>query len=316
MNRVPAQLTKTVLITGCSKGGIGDALAQAFHKRGLKVFATARNLSKIEHLKTMGMSVLALDIVDPTSVKNVVEVVKKATGGTLDFLVNNAGAGKQLLYLCFVLRRLQLMTAGYSSPLLDVDIEKAEDMFETNLFGRVKVTQAFTPLIMRSKGTILNIGSIAGYYPFVWQGMYGASCAAVHQWSDVLRIEMEPFDVKVILVYPPNQINITHFTDKIQVITGAISTHFLDNLPTTKIQDNSIYTPAKSAIEALMNGTAVAKNYTSAGSYAEEVVKNAVSEKPKKRIWVGGVARTIWAASTFFWATAWVSWSMILEHRD
>lgn len=96
----------------------------------------------------------------------------------------------------------ELKKAGYSSPLLDVDIEKAKEIFDTNLFGRVRVTQAFTPLLMRSKGTILNIGSIAAYYPSVWQGIYGASCAAVHQWSDVLRIEMEPFDVKVILVCP------------------------------------------------------------------------------------------------------------------
>lgn len=97
MSHIPEHIRKTVLITGCSKGGIGDALAQSFHKRGFKVFASARNLSKIEHLKAMGMSVLALDIVDPTSVKNAVEIIKTATGGTLDFLVNNAGAGKRFL---------------------------------------------------------------------------------------------------------------------------------------------------------------------------------------------------------------------------
>ena len=73
-------------------------------------------------------------------------------------------------------------------------------MFEVNFFGRARVTQAFTPLLLRSRGTIINIGSIAGYYPSVWQGMYGASCAAVHQWSDVLRIEMEPYGITVILV--------------------------------------------------------------------------------------------------------------------
>jgi 1-acylglycerone phosphate reductase len=84
---------KTVLITGCSKGGIGDALAQEFQRKGLRVFASARNLSKIEHLKDLGMDVLPLDVVDDASVKGAVETIKKATGGTLDFLVNNSGSG-------------------------------------------------------------------------------------------------------------------------------------------------------------------------------------------------------------------------------
>jgi len=85
---------KSVLITGCSAGGIGDALAQSFHRRGLRVFATARNLSKIQHLKEMGMEVVELDVTDGGSVTSAVEHVKASTGGTLDILVNNAGGGK------------------------------------------------------------------------------------------------------------------------------------------------------------------------------------------------------------------------------
>ena len=85
---------KSVLITGCSEGGIGDALAQAFHRRGLCVFATARNPAKAEHLKARGMDVLPLDVTSPSSLEAAVETVKAATGGTLDFLVNNSGAGE------------------------------------------------------------------------------------------------------------------------------------------------------------------------------------------------------------------------------
>jgi 1-acylglycerone phosphate reductase len=85
---------KTVLITGCSAGGIGDALAKAFHKKGLRVFATARNLAKVEELKSLGLDVIRLDVVDDESIKQAVEKVKEATGGTLDFLVNNSGGGK------------------------------------------------------------------------------------------------------------------------------------------------------------------------------------------------------------------------------
>jgi 1-acylglycerone phosphate reductase len=81
----------TVLITGCSAGGIGDALAQSFHQKGHRVFATARNLSKVEHLKSMGIETVQLDVVDVSSLKNAVASVDKATAGRLDVLINNAG---------------------------------------------------------------------------------------------------------------------------------------------------------------------------------------------------------------------------------
>lgn len=87
---------KTVLITGSSEGGIGDALAKTFHKRGFRVFATARNLAKVQHLKEAGLDVLQLDVLDDASIKQAVESVKVATGGTLDILVNNSGGGTSL----------------------------------------------------------------------------------------------------------------------------------------------------------------------------------------------------------------------------
>jgi 1-acylglycerone phosphate reductase len=68
---------KSVLITGCSKGGIEDVLVQSFYRGGLRVFATAGDLSKVDRLKEMGLSVSALDIVDATSLRNAVESVKK-----------------------------------------------------------------------------------------------------------------------------------------------------------------------------------------------------------------------------------------------
>jgi 1-acylglycerone phosphate reductase len=84
---------KTVLITGCSKGGIGDALAQEFHRKGLRVFATARNPDKIKHLEALGINIFVFDVIDEVSIKNAVEIVNQSTGGTLDLLVNNSGAG-------------------------------------------------------------------------------------------------------------------------------------------------------------------------------------------------------------------------------
>jgi 1-acylglycerone phosphate reductase len=84
---------KTVLITGTSEGGIGDALAKEFHRKGLRVFATARNLAKVQHLKELGVDVIQLDVVDQASIQEAVKHVSALTGGKLDILVNNSGNG-------------------------------------------------------------------------------------------------------------------------------------------------------------------------------------------------------------------------------
>jgi len=87
-------MKKSVFITGCSQGGIGDALAQEFHHLGWRVFPSVRTISKAQHLADMGMEIVQLDVNDADSVKAAVETVSAATGGKLDILLNNAGAGK------------------------------------------------------------------------------------------------------------------------------------------------------------------------------------------------------------------------------
>ncbi|OCL04125.1 NAD(P)-binding protein [Glonium stellatum] len=83
---------ETVLITGCSDGGIGSALAFVLQQRGLHVFATARDLSKISSLKGFpNVTLLTLDVTEPSHIKVAVEAVAKETGGKLDFLISNAG---------------------------------------------------------------------------------------------------------------------------------------------------------------------------------------------------------------------------------
>ena len=143
---------KTVLITGCSAGGIGSALAEAFQKHGIHVFATARDLSKMSHLQTLShVTMLKLDPTSGPSVQAAVEDVKRQTGGTLDFLVNNAG---QTIIM----------------PTLDFDIDTAKSMYEINVWGMVRVTQAFAPLVIAAKGAIINISSIAPCVHTPWMG--------------------------------------------------------------------------------------------------------------------------------------------------
>ncbi|KAL5044240.1 hypothetical protein BDW71DRAFT_199111 [Aspergillus fruticulosus] len=261
---------KTVLITGCSEGGIGDALAQTFHKKGFRVFASARNTAKVHHLKDMGLDIVELDVTDETSIKQAVSTVKAATGGYLDFLVNNSGT-------------------GYGMPLLDSDVSVAKKMFDVNVFAVVTVTQAFVPLLIASQGTIINIGSVLGKMPFPWSGYYNASKAAVAMLTDQMRIEFAPWKVRAILVN-----------------TGAIRTKFLDNLATApRLPENSLYYPAKDAIEPALAGNEVEKNAMDVNSYAQVVVNNAIRSSPKKHLWSGGGALITWLASSFGWSTIW-----------
>jgi NAD(P)-dependent dehydrogenase (short-subunit alcohol dehydrogenase family) len=98
-------MSKYALITGCSKGGIGEALALEFQRKGVKVFATGRDLTKVQHLKEAGIEVLHLDVTSNESIREAVATVKRRSAGRLDFLIDNSGAGS-LLILDFGLNKL------------------------------------------------------------------------------------------------------------------------------------------------------------------------------------------------------------------
>ena len=75
-----------------------------------------------------------------------------------------------------------------------------ESVFATNFFAVVRLCQTFMPLLRRSQGTIVQIGSVAGCFPYAWGSVYNASKAALHSYSAALRIEIAPFGVHVITV--------------------------------------------------------------------------------------------------------------------
>ena len=143
---------KTVLITGCSTGGIGWAMAKVFHDRGYYVFATLRDPAKAEDLKELSdVEILALDVTVPETITRCKETVAKRTGGNLDVLVNNAGSE----FVC---------------PLLDTDIAEGKKLYDTNVWGPLAMLQAFAPLVIAAKGIISNHGSIASVLPMAWTG--------------------------------------------------------------------------------------------------------------------------------------------------
>ena len=165
-------------------------------------------------------------------------------------------------------------------------------MFDLNVFALISVTKAFSPLLIASKGTIINIGSIAGKAPIPWQGYYNASKAAVHLLSDQLRLELAPFGVSCICV-----------------VTGAIKTNFFENAPGIKLPAESLYAPAKDIVEAVAGGSLAEKTAMNVDVYAEGVVKNALKSSPAKIQWLGGSTGSIWFVSTFLWSTIWVRMS-------
>ena len=155
---------KTVLITGCSAGGIGSALAEAFRKRDMHVFATARDYVRMSHLKDLpNVTTLLLDPTSHASVLHAARTVSAKTKDKLDYLVNNAGQ-------------------TVITPTLDFNIDDVKNMYEINVFGLLRVTQAFAPLLIEAKGTIINISSISTVCHTPWMGesfsWYGYTFAA------------------------------------------------------------------------------------------------------------------------------------------
>lgn len=146
---------KSVLITGCSTGGIGAGLADVFLEKGYHVFAAVRNQAKLpESLKdTENVTILLIDLVSPESVTAAVEVVRMKTGGTLDVLVNNSGTN---LFL----------------PALDTSIADARHVFDVNFWGPFIMLQAFAPLLIEAKGCIVNNTSANAYAPMPFMGTF------------------------------------------------------------------------------------------------------------------------------------------------
>lgn len=142
---------KIVLITGCSAGGIGPALVLSFQRRGYTVFATARSLKKMADLASLpNVRMFELDVVDPKSIAAVVKEVKDRNDSSLDVLVNNAGQ-------------------QYIMPGLDVDIDAAKNLFEVNYWGPLRMIQAFSSMLIKSHGCVVNIGSGAGVVSIPFQ---------------------------------------------------------------------------------------------------------------------------------------------------
>ncbi len=188
---------RTVFITGASSG-FGAAAARRFAARGDRVVAAARRTERLRSLADeLGPDVLlplTLDVRDRSSVEHVAASLPRDFAA-VDILVNNAGLALGL------------------EPAPEADLDKWEQMIETNCTGVVYMTRALLPqMVARGTGHIVNLGSIAGTYPYPGGNVYGATKAFVHQFSLTLRSDLHGTGVRVTCV-EPGLVGGTEFSD-------------------------------------------------------------------------------------------------------
>jgi NAD(P)-dependent dehydrogenase (short-subunit alcohol dehydrogenase family) len=177
--------TRVWFITGCSTG-FGRLLAEEVLKSGGKVVATARNVEQVADLERKfpaSAKALPLDVTDFAQIDSTVAAAIEHFG-YIDVLVNNAGY-------------------GIAGAIEEVSEPESRTLFETNVFGLLRVTQAVLPhLRQRRSGHILNLSSVAGFVSTAGMGYYNATKFAVEGLSEALAAELAPLGIHVTLIEP------------------------------------------------------------------------------------------------------------------
>ncbi|NJA04245.1 oxidoreductase [Methylococcaceae bacterium WWC4] len=237
------------LITGASSG-IGLVTAKALQKAGYRVFGTSRKAAA----SVDGITMLSCDVTDEASVNNTVaEVLKQA--GRIDLLVNNAGVG--------------LLGGAEESSTA-----QAQALFDVNLFGITRVTNAVLPTMRnQGKGRIVNISSALGFIPAPYNALYAATKHAVEGYSESLDHELRSFGIRVVLVEP-----------------GYTRTAFESSL-TKPDQPLAVYDSVRTGMEALMRKGVNAGDAPEV--VADTVLKAATAAAPKRRYTAGKQATQV-----------------------
>ncbi len=238
------------LVTGASSG-IGRATAKALQGAGYRVFGTSRRAASDS---TDGVTMLTCDVTDDAAVAKLVdEVLAKA--GRIDLLVNNAGMG--------------LLGAAEESSTA-----QAQALFDVNVFGVLRMTNAVLPTMRRQgKGRIVNLSSVQGFIPAPYFALYSSTKHAIEGYSESLDHELRPFGIRVVLVEP-----------------AYTRTSFEDNLARPD-QLLDIYESARAGMNV------VVRKAMEKGDAPEVVAKTvlaaATDPAPKRRYAAGKMARQV-----------------------
>ena len=252
-----------VIVTGASTG-IGRACALDLDKRGFRVFAGIRQESagtSLTEAASARLTPLHLEITRPEQIQQAVDTVSEALAGDpLVGLVNNAGI-------------------TVHGPLEFVPPEDLTRQLEVNVVAQLAVTQAFLPMLRRSQGRVVLMGSVSGLLAVPGFGPYSMSKFALEAMADVLRLELAPWDIRVSLVQP-----------------GAIDTPiwekgfrnwdgFLETAPAAMLE---LYADQIRSVRGV--ATHSQRGAKSAQLVAEVVAHALTSPRPRSRYRVGGQA--------------------------
>lgn len=172
--------SKVVVVTGVSSG-IGRAAAMRFAEQGCRVFGTVRDIAKSQDIP--GVSLIEMDIRDEAAIERGVQNIINQTK-RIDVLVNSAGVA--------------LLGAAEETSIVE-----AQTLFDTNLFGLLRVIKAVLPCMREQRvGRIVNVSSVLGFLPAPYMALYSASKHAVEGLSETLDHEVRQFGIRVALVEP------------------------------------------------------------------------------------------------------------------
>ncbi|MDI2130907.1 SDR family oxidoreductase [Yinghuangia seranimata] len=250
---------RVALVTGASSG-IGAAVAEALVARGYRVLGTTRDPASVA-APLPGVRYLALDLTDEDSVK-----ACAAAAGDVDVLVNNAGESQ-------------------SGPLEELPMDAVRRLFETNVFGAVRLTQLLLPgMRARGYGRVVMVGSMLASFPLAYRSSYVASKAAMKGFASAARREVSRYGVGITTVEP-----------------GSINTG-ISGRRTQYLTEESPFTDEYHTMLAALNRNEA--NGISAETVAATVVKAVEAARPKPLYAVGSNAPLVFALRRLLSRTA------------
>jgi short-subunit dehydrogenase len=241
---------KVAIVTGTATG-IGQASAKALRHAGFRVFGTSR---RTDASAAEGITMLACDVTDDASVKAMVDKVL-ATTGRIDVLVNNAGMG--------------LLGGAEESS-----VGQAQALFDVNLFGVIRASNAVLPAMRKQKaGRIINISSVLGLIPAPFLALYASTKHALEGYSESLDHEVRTFGVRVCLLEP-----------------SYTRTSFEQNMV---LPDRALdaYVSARAGANAAMHDAM--KTADGPDVVAEKVIEAVTAASPRRRYTCGKAARKV-----------------------
>jgi NAD(P)-dependent dehydrogenase (short-subunit alcohol dehydrogenase family) len=256
---------KVAVVTGSSTG-IGLETSVSLARNGFLTYATVRNLDRSSMIKTIAdketlpIKVVQLDVTENASVNNAIQTIASGAG-RIDVLVNNAGY-------------------GLGGAFEDLLVEEIKDLYETNVFGPIRVTQAVLPIMRKQRsGIIVNLSSGAGLFGYPGGSAYVSSKFAIEGLSESMAYELEQFGIKVVLIEP-----------------GFIKTNFASAMVIAKkAQDpSSPYSQMMQKIAA--NSSEMVKNGSPVDVVSKAILQAVTSKDPNLRYLAGKDVEN-WAAN-------------------